>query len=184
MVEQGNESTNGVRETSKLGGIGLFWLFRIGVFTWFNCELVTTRDISIEGVWEIGESTNGVWETWKLGETKLILLFPIGVFTWFNYGLVTIQENSMMRMPQIGEFASGVRETWKLDGTKLIALFLVGVFTWFNCEVVTTQDISIVGCNKLENLPMEFEKLQSLVELDLSGCSQLGCLLDSIVDLS
>jgi hypothetical protein len=31
---------------------------------------------------------------------------------------------------------------------------------------------------------MEFGKLQSLVELDLSGCSQLGCLPDSIVDLS
>jgi hypothetical protein len=31
---------------------------------------------------------------------------------------------------------------------------------------------------------MEFWKLQSLVELDLSGCSQLGCLPDSIVDLS
>ncbi len=31
---------------------------------------------------------------------------------------------------------------------------------------------------------MEFGKLQSLVELDLSKCSELGCLLDSIVDLS
>jgi len=31
---------------------------------------------------------------------------------------------------------------------------------------------------------MEFEKLESFVYLDLSGCSQLGCLLDSIVDLS
>ncbi len=31
---------------------------------------------------------------------------------------------------------------------------------------------------------MEFGKLESLVELDLSHCSQLGCLLDSIVDLS
>jgi hypothetical protein len=36
----------------------------------------------------------------------------------------------------------------------------------------------------LENLLMEFGKLQSLVDLDLSGCSQLGCLPDSIVDLS
>jgi Leucine-rich repeat (LRR) protein len=40
------------------------------------------------------------------------------------------------------------------------------------------------GCHKLENLPMEFGKLQSLVELDLSDCSELGCLPDSIVDLS
>jgi hypothetical protein len=31
---------------------------------------------------------------------------------------------------------------------------------------------------------MEFRKLQSLVELDLSNCSQLGCLPDSIMDLS
>jgi Leucine-rich repeat (LRR) protein len=31
---------------------------------------------------------------------------------------------------------------------------------------------------------MEFEKFQSLVELDLFGCLQLGCLLDLIVDLS
>jgi len=31
---------------------------------------------------------------------------------------------------------------------------------------------------------MEFEKLQSLVELDLSNCCQLGCLLDSIMPLS
>jgi Leucine-rich repeat (LRR) protein len=36
----------------------------------------------------------------------------------------------------------------------------------------------------LENLPVEFGKLQSLVELDLSDCSQLGCLPDSIVHLS
>jgi hypothetical protein len=35
----------------------------------------------------------------------------------------------------------------------------------------------------LENLAMEFGKLQSLVELYLSGCSQLGYLPDSIVNL-
>jgi Leucine-rich repeat (LRR) protein len=39
-------------------------------------------------------------------------------------------------------------------------------------------------CKKLENLPVEFGKLQSLVELDLSKCSELGCLPDSIVDLT
>jgi len=38
--------------------------------------------------------------------------------------------------------------------------------------------------HKLENLLMEFKKLQSLVELDLSNCSQLGCLHDAIVHLS
>jgi len=31
---------------------------------------------------------------------------------------------------------------------------------------------------------VEFGKLQSLVELDLSQCSMLGCLPDSIVDLA
>jgi hypothetical protein len=31
---------------------------------------------------------------------------------------------------------------------------------------------------------MKFGKLQSLVELDLYSCSELGCLLDSIVDLA
>jgi Leucine-rich repeat (LRR) protein len=33
-------------------------------------------------------------------------------------------------------------------------------------------------------LPMEFGKLQSLVQLNLSSCSKLGSLPDSIVDLS
>jgi Leucine-rich repeat (LRR) protein len=46
------------------------------------------------------------------------------------------------------------------------------------------KSFRLFNCHKLENLPMEFGKLQSLVELDLSGCSQLGCLPDSIVDLS
>jgi hypothetical protein len=31
---------------------------------------------------------------------------------------------------------------------------------------------------------MELGKLQSLVELDLYGCLELGCLLNSIMDLS
>jgi hypothetical protein len=36
----------------------------------------------------------------------------------------------------------------------------------------------------LKNLPMEFGKLQSLVELDFFHCSQLGSLPNSIMDLS
>jgi hypothetical protein len=36
----------------------------------------------------------------------------------------------------------------------------------------------------LTNLSMEFGKLQSLVKFHLSHTSQLGCLLDSIVNLS
>jgi hypothetical protein len=31
---------------------------------------------------------------------------------------------------------------------------------------------------------MEFRKVQSLVELELSSCYKLGCLLDSFMDLS
>jgi len=72
---------NGVWEPSKLGGIGLIFLFPIGMFTLFNCALVTTHDISIVGVPQIAESTSGVRETSKLGGTGLIFLFPIGVFT-------------------------------------------------------------------------------------------------------
>jgi len=42
---------------------------KLGVFTLFNCGLVTTQDISIMGVPQIGESANGVRETSKLGGT-------------------------------------------------------------------------------------------------------------------
>jgi Leucine-rich repeat (LRR) protein len=42
----------------------------------------------------------------------------------------------------------------------------------------------LFGCHKLENLSVEFKKLQSLVERDLSDCSQLGCLPNSIMHLS
>jgi hypothetical protein len=33
LVPQIGTSTSGVRETSKVGGTGLIWLFSIGVFT-------------------------------------------------------------------------------------------------------------------------------------------------------
>jgi hypothetical protein len=36
----------------------------------------------------------------------------------------------------------------------------------------------------LENLPVEFKKLQNLVELDLFHCSKLRCLPDTSVNLS
>ncbi len=44
------------------------------------------------------------------------------------------------------------------------------------------KTFQLVERHKLENLPMEFEKLQSLVELDLFGCFELGCLPHSNVD--
>jgi hypothetical protein len=80
-VPQIGEFANGVRETSKLAGTGLIWLFRIAVFTLFNCGLVTTQDLYIVGVQEIGKFASGVLETSRLGETGLIWLFQIGVFT-------------------------------------------------------------------------------------------------------
>jgi hypothetical protein len=74
-VPQIGESANGDWETSKLGGTRLVFLFQIGVFTSFNCGLVTTQDISIIWVPQIGESANGVRETSKLGGTRFIFLF-------------------------------------------------------------------------------------------------------------
>jgi hypothetical protein len=76
-VQEIGESINRVWETSKLGGIGRFWLFPIGVFTSFYYR----ENISIEMVQQIEESTNGVRETSKLGGTGLNWLFAIGVFT-------------------------------------------------------------------------------------------------------
>jgi len=46
------------------------------------------------------------------------------------------------------------------------------------------KTFQLSSCHKLENLPVEFGKLQSLVEWDSSDCSELGSLPDSIVDLS
>jgi hypothetical protein len=80
-VQEIGEFANGVWETSKLGETGLIWLFRIGVFTFFNYGLVKLANIKIEGVPKIGEFANGVRETSKLGGTGLIRLFRIGVFT-------------------------------------------------------------------------------------------------------
>jgi hypothetical protein len=80
-VQEIGEFANAVWETSKLSETGLIWLFQIGVFTRFNCALVTTQDIYIVGVQEIGEFTNGVRETSKFGGTELIFLFQIRVFT-------------------------------------------------------------------------------------------------------
>jgi hypothetical protein len=80
-VPQIGEFASGVQEISKLGETGFISLFRIGVFTSFNCALVTTQDIYIVGVQEIGEFASGVWETSKLSETGLIWLFRIKVFT-------------------------------------------------------------------------------------------------------
>ncbi len=80
-MRQIGESTNGIRETSKLGGIGLISLFPVGVFTLFNCGLVIIQDVSIVPLPQIGESTNGVQEISKLGGTGFTWLSPIGAFT-------------------------------------------------------------------------------------------------------
>ncbi|KAH8942659.1 hypothetical protein BDL97_13G004500 [Sphagnum fallax] len=67
----------------------------------------------------------------------------------------------------------------QLDLPKLAVLDLTS-----NKELMQIWPNDLEGCEKFEELPMEFGKLQSLVELDLSHCSQLGCLPDSIVNLS
>jgi hypothetical protein len=41
-MPQIGEIASGIRKTWKLGGTRLISLFLVGVFTWFNCELVTT----------------------------------------------------------------------------------------------------------------------------------------------
>jgi hypothetical protein len=73
------------------------------------------------------------------------------VFTLFNYGLVTTQDIYIVGVQEIGEFASGVRETSKFGGTGLIWLFRIGVFTRLNYGLVT-----LLGCKKVENWPLEF----------------------------
>ncbi len=95
-------------------------MFPIGVFTSFNCELVTTQNIFIVGVQQIDESIDGVRETSKLGEIPLISYFPIGVFTWFNCELVTIQDILIGGVRQIDESTNGVRETSKPCGLNRI----------------------------------------------------------------
>jgi len=57
------------RKLESLVELDLSHCSKLGVFTLFNCGLVTTQDISIMGVPQIGESTNGVQETSKLGGT-------------------------------------------------------------------------------------------------------------------
>jgi hypothetical protein len=78
------------------------------VFTSFNYGLVTTQDISIVQLPQIGKFASGIWETSKLGGTRFIWLFPVGVFTSFNCGLVTTQDISIVQLPQIRESTYGV----------------------------------------------------------------------------
>jgi hypothetical protein len=47
-------------------------LLQVAVFTWFYCGLVTTQNISIVGVPQIGKFASGVRETSKLGGIRLI----------------------------------------------------------------------------------------------------------------
>jgi hypothetical protein len=56
-------------------------LFRVAVFTWFNCGLATTQEISITGVFQIGEFASKLWETSKLGGAGFISLFQVAMFT-------------------------------------------------------------------------------------------------------
>jgi hypothetical protein len=80
-VPQIREFAYGVWETSKFGGTGLISLFRVGVFTLFNCGPIKPTNISIGWMPKIGEFASGVWKTSKLGDTGFIWLFQVGVFT-------------------------------------------------------------------------------------------------------
>ncbi len=51
-------------------------------------------------------------------------------------------------------------------------------------ELSKLEKFNLWGCSKLDNLPVKFGNLQSLVDLELSSCSKLGRLPDSIVELS
>jgi hypothetical protein len=59
-MSQFGEFASGIWETSKLGGTRLILLFAIGVFTLFNCGLVTTQDILIVQVSQFGKIVSGV----------------------------------------------------------------------------------------------------------------------------
>jgi hypothetical protein len=73
-VPQIGEFDSGIQETSKVGGTRLIWFFQVGVFTLFNCALVTTQDISIVEVPKIRKSPSGAQETSRLGGIRLIWL--------------------------------------------------------------------------------------------------------------
>jgi hypothetical protein len=72
VVEQIGEFASTIGETSKLGGAGFILLFRVAMFTSFNCGLVKATNISIMGVPQIGEFASGVGETSKLGGAAYI----------------------------------------------------------------------------------------------------------------
>jgi hypothetical protein len=72
-MPQIGKSAHGVRETSKFGGTRLISLFLVGVFTWFNCGLVTTQNFSIMAMPQIWKCAHGVRKTSKLaGDIRLI----------------------------------------------------------------------------------------------------------------
>jgi hypothetical protein len=87
-------------------------------------------------------------------------------------------------MPQIKKSPNGFRETTKVGDTTFIWLFSGGVLLDLIVQLLEFKTFELFKCHKLENLLMEFGKLQRLATLDLFSCSQLGCLFDSIVHLS
>ncbi len=60
----------------------------------------------------------------------------------------------------------------------------IGCLPYSIVDLSQLKTFDLQGCSKLENLPLKLRKLQSLVELELSNCSELRSLPDSIVDLS
>jgi hypothetical protein len=86
---------------------------------------------------------------------------------------------------QIEESTNGVWEISKLGGHGHMWLFpICGALPDSIMNLSQLKTFRLWECDKLENVPMEFGKLQSLVDMCISSCSQLGCLPDSIMDLS
>jgi hypothetical protein len=123
-------------------------------------------------------------ETSKACDIGLISLFLVGVFTRFNRAFVTTQNISNVRIPQIGKSTSGVWESSNLVEVDLSSYSQLGCLPYLIMHLSQFKTFPFIKCHKLENLPMEFRKLQKLMTFHLSGCSQLGCLLDSIMHLS
>ncbi|CAK9859650.1 unnamed protein product, partial [Sphagnum jensenii] len=95
--------------------------------------------------------------------------------------------NSMSQLKELKHLNLSGLEFMKLESLVKLNLsdcFKLGSLPDSIVDLSHIQTFQLVGCHKLENLPMELGKLQSLVELDLSECSELGSLPDSIVDLS
>jgi hypothetical protein len=66
-MPQIGEFANVIHETSMFGVTPFISFLAVGVFTLFNCGLITTQDISIILMPQIGNSPTRIRETSKFG---------------------------------------------------------------------------------------------------------------------